>query len=140
MNTESLMPSPVRDTRGSIAVEFALILPVFLLLMLGGLELGFVLYTGSSIQNAARNAVRQLALGTLDRDDLKASIDAAIPSWAVDAYTFSISDSDPGDKSKNEITVLLAVDAAQAAPIQFLTPDGLFDFSIRVVMKEEDYI
>ena len=44
--------------RGQTLVEFALILPIFLLMMLGILDLGRAVYAYHTINNAAREAVR----------------------------------------------------------------------------------
>jgi Flp pilus assembly protein TadG len=55
---------PSRSVRrgGQATVELALILPVFLLLVMGVLDLGRVFYTYEAIANAAREVARQCAL------------------------------------------------------------------------------
>jgi Flp pilus assembly protein TadG len=50
--------SRARDARGQSAVEFALILPVFLLMVFGILDLGRAVYAYSTLNNAAREAAR----------------------------------------------------------------------------------
>jgi len=47
-----------RDLRGQTLVEFALILPIFVLLLVGILDFGRAVYGNNTIQNAAREAVR----------------------------------------------------------------------------------
>ncbi|HEY7755287.1 MAG TPA: TadE/TadG family type IV pilus assembly protein [Actinomycetota bacterium] len=47
-----------RDQRGAIAVEFALIVPLLLLLVLGILEFGFGYHAWDATQNAAREGAR----------------------------------------------------------------------------------
>jgi Flp pilus assembly protein TadG len=47
-----------RDHRGQTIVEFALILPVFILVLVGIVDFGRAVYASSTIQNAAREAVR----------------------------------------------------------------------------------
>ncbi len=47
-----------RDERGAIAVEFALIMPVLLLLVLGILEFGYAYHSWDATQNAAREGAR----------------------------------------------------------------------------------
>ena len=51
-----------RRNEGSSAVEFALVLPLFLLLMFGAADFGFVVYTQSVMFNAAREAARRMAV------------------------------------------------------------------------------
>lgn len=52
-----------RDRRGSMAVEFALITPVLLAMLLGMTEFGVLLYTKLEMTDAARSAARELAIG-----------------------------------------------------------------------------
>jgi hypothetical protein len=54
-----------RDQRGAIAVEFALIVPILLLLVLGILEFGFAYHSWDATQNAAREGAR---LGAVSPD------------------------------------------------------------------------
>lgn len=48
----------LRDRRGGTAVEFAMVLPVFLGLLLGTVEMGRVLWVRSTLQFAAEEATR----------------------------------------------------------------------------------
>lgn len=48
---------------GASAVEFALILPVFLLLVMGSLQFGWILFVRHELYAAAQQICRQLALG-----------------------------------------------------------------------------
>ena len=52
-----------RDERGAIAVEFALIAPILILLVLGIIEFGFSFHAWDATQNAAREGAR---LGAVD--------------------------------------------------------------------------
>jgi len=47
-----------RDTRGQSLVEFALVLPVFLLLLVGIFDLGHVVWSNDALTSAAREAAR----------------------------------------------------------------------------------
>jgi len=51
------------DNRGAVAVEFALIAPIFLLMIVMTFELGLVLLTQSALDNAAQNAARLILTG-----------------------------------------------------------------------------
>ena len=53
-----LRSSRARDQRGAIAVEFALIVPILLLLVLGILEFGLAYHSWDGTQNAAREGAR----------------------------------------------------------------------------------
>lgn len=52
-----------RDRRAVVAVEFALVGPIFLLLLLVTFELGLVLFTQSVLDTATQEAARLIALG-----------------------------------------------------------------------------
>jgi len=51
-----------RDERGASAVEFALILPIFLMLLFGIIDFGYMINRGSMLNNAARDAAREASL------------------------------------------------------------------------------
>ncbi|MBB1011048.1 MULTISPECIES: TadE/TadG family type IV pilus assembly protein [Dietzia] len=55
------MFTPSRD-RGAAAVEFALVLPILLLLVIGILEFGRAYHVQTTLSNAARDGVRVMAL------------------------------------------------------------------------------
>ena len=61
-----LFPRSERRSRGQGFVEFALILPVLLLLMLGIIEFGYVFAAYSSLFNAAREGVRYGVVNPMD--------------------------------------------------------------------------
>ncbi len=48
----------IGDASGNAAVEFALVLPVFISIVLGLIEIGRVLYTDHTLDHAAREGVR----------------------------------------------------------------------------------
>jgi Flp pilus assembly protein TadG len=51
-------PTRVKNERGAAAVEFALVLPLLLLLVFGGIEFGLVMFNKQIITNASREAAR----------------------------------------------------------------------------------
>ncbi|CAH2602016.1 putative TadZ/CpaE, associated with Flp pilus assembly [Rhodovastum atsumiense] len=52
---------------GATALEFALVAPAFLALLLGIMELGFLLYAQTALDYAARQAARQMQTGRTAR-------------------------------------------------------------------------
>src|ERR1700737_2501412 len=53
----------LRDERGSILIEFALVGPMFLLMMLGILELSLMMFSQAVLDGAARAAARTVRTG-----------------------------------------------------------------------------
>jgi len=79
------MKRPDRD-RGAAAVEFALVLPILLLLVFGVIEFGRIYSIQSSITAAARNGARVMALTNDPTSASQAAVAAAAP------YTISSAD------------------------------------------------
>lgn len=75
-----------RDERGSPAVEFAMIAPVLILLILGTVQFGFAFFTYNEMMNGAREGARRLAVGASEAS----AIDRAEDTMAlVRPYEFS---------------------------------------------------
>lgn len=74
-----MRPLRNRGDRGSAAVEFALILPVFVLLVFGGIEFAYLYNQQVELTGAARSAARVMAIS----DSPNAA--AAAAAAAVDA-------------------------------------------------------
>jgi Flp pilus assembly protein TadG len=53
----------IANAEGATALELALILPIFLTMVLGVLEIGFVMSTNSVMDGASRDAARQIRTG-----------------------------------------------------------------------------
>jgi Flp pilus assembly protein TadG len=52
------IPTPEKKERGAAAVEFAIILPLLMLLIFGGIEFGLVMFNKQVLTNASREAAR----------------------------------------------------------------------------------
>jgi len=72
------MRGPLRDDRGSIAVEYALILPVLLLFVVGVMEVGRLVWTQTTLDRAAEAAARCGAV-----DPVTCANSAATSQYAV---------------------------------------------------------
>ena len=80
-----------RDQEGAAAVEFALLLPLLVLLLFGMIEFGFAFNTRIQATNAAREAARRAVVGIDDWSD----VGPGLPFWQVvrqDAGLGSITD------------------------------------------------
>jgi Flp pilus assembly pilin Flp len=78
-----------RDQEGAAAVEFALLLPLLVLLLFGMIEFGFAFNTRIQATNAAREAARRAVVGIDNWSDV-----GGLPFWQVvrqDAGVGSIS-------------------------------------------------
>jgi Flp pilus assembly protein TadG len=80
---------------GNAAIEFALLGPIFIVLMCGIVENGLILFTQSALDNAARVAARQILLGTTTSDAFKGTlcnnVNGMIPSCSTNGnLNFSV--------------------------------------------------
>ncbi|MGI9419301.1 MAG: TadE/TadG family type IV pilus assembly protein [Geminicoccaceae bacterium] len=68
--------SPKRrlDERGVGAIEFALMLPVVLTLIVGIIEMSNVYFMRNQLNEIARDATRRFAVGALDESEVKAFV------------------------------------------------------------------
>lgn len=127
----------LRDRRGAAAAEFALILPVFISMMFGSMEFSVLLYSYSSMQTAARDAARQVAVNSLTPTEAKNKLAAKMPKWMSGDTTVSITQTAPADPSSNIIQVNVSVPANQASPITLFTRGTTWTLSTQAEMKQE---
>ncbi len=87
--------------RGASAVEFALVLPLLMLLVMGALDWGYYFYCEEVVTNAAREGARA--------GSLQATSDAAAQADATDAASTYLQN---GGLTASNATVSIALDAA----------------------------
>ncbi|MCM3666350.1 pilus assembly protein [Mesobacillus subterraneus] len=122
-----------RDERGQSLVETALILPVFLLLLVGILDFGRIMYSYAHLHMAAQETVRMGGLGKNDTEITSFAKDY-VQLQEVDQLKINIS---PGDSSRDAgdyVTVKLEY------PFQFFTPFVSSLFSSSLSIKTESTI
>lgn len=81
-----------RETRGATVVEFAMIAPVLLMLLLGMFDMGYNYYTQSQLQGAVQKAARESTLGSAvgGTGSIDARVTSAVTAIVPDAtVTFS---------------------------------------------------
>lgn len=101
------MFTPSRD-RGAAAVEFALVLPILLLLVIGILEFGRAYHVQTTLSNAARDGVRVMALQdsvTAARTTTKASAQSLTLNDAMISVTPSTCSSSAAEPGMATVTI-----------------------------------
>jgi Flp pilus assembly protein TadG len=71
------------DRSGSSAFEFALVLPLFVVMMCGTLQYGILFYTWNVALNGARNAARAVAVGRTNVAGGQGMMRNALPAWVT---------------------------------------------------------
>ena len=104
---------------GQAMVEFALILPIFLLILCGIIDFGWLFYNQLSLNNACREGARYAFVHTAAGDNTKAieeHIDNTTTTVFANDVRIEIIYSNPTDPVTGDVTVNLE------AEINFLTP------------------
>ncbi len=80
-----------RDARGAELIEFAIVLPIFLLLLAGIFDFGMMFQTFETVTNAAREGARVGVLPGYQPADVEARVDAYMAaSGLTDPYTVAV--------------------------------------------------
>ncbi len=125
-----------RRTEGSSAVEFALVLPLFLLLMFGAADFEFVVYTQSVMFNAAREAARRMAVdSTHTVAQAQSDAQSILNTWPIATYT--INPQRPAPTCADCVKVTVSLPMNQAALLG--DPFNMFSGTItaQVTMRQE---
>ena len=92
-----MLRRPLRDDRGAALVEFAIILPLLILLVFGTIEFGRAYNAKVTLTHAAREGVRKLAITKDPAAAETAAIDAASSTLDQAQITVSQTSCFPGD-------------------------------------------
>ena len=121
-----LVQQPARrllgDLRGAIAVEFALIMPILLLFLLGIVQFGSAFFLQNNMLNTARELARRLATEQISVHDAE--------RWAIDRlpalttnYRVVVTPPDPDNPDANFFRVVINAPLADAVIVD---PLGMF--------------
>lgn len=131
----------LRNTSGAAAVEFAIVLPVLVAVLMGTIEFGLILYSKNALQSVARDVARQLAVNTLGEDQVDLTVKNSLPKWIKSSAKAKVLHSNKTDVAKNVITVTVSVAASQAGIIGYYTRiTGDWTLNGSAAMKQEDRV
>lgn len=110
------------NRRGAAVVEFALILPVLLTLLVGSIELGRAITVRQTVAEAARAGARVLSMRTIKTTvDARAIIDQVMSNAGLKDYTVEITPDASADIAQlDPVSVKVSIKAGDAA--WFSTP------------------
>jgi len=93
----------IRSDRGSAALEFAFVAPVFFALMLGILEIGVMTFTQFALQNSVMDAARLIRTGQAHSAALLIQDKIAVPQCTASAGSNQMSFNNEGQWFKQQI-------------------------------------
>lgn len=106
----------LKQEKGQALVEFAIILPVLLLLIMGILQFGMMLNAYLAIENAAREGARTGIAGSSDAE-IRQSIISISPSLDSENLNVTITPDETNRKSGDTLTVSVAYSYKLTVPI-----------------------
>lgn len=94
------------DRRGAALVEFAIVAPVFLLFMLGSIEIGRALVVQQALTNASCEGAR---MGTLE-GDVQSAVNDYLNGVSISGATTTVTTKDMGTPpSDTQVTVSVSI-------------------------------
>ena len=117
------MPAEAPDDSGAVLVEFALVVPFLIMLVLAVVQFGLVLNRQQGLHAAAREGARVASFPDATRTDIEGQVDGALSGVALDSgYTVSLepdTNTPCSGRSGQMVTVTIATTSALDVP--FLT-------------------
>ncbi len=102
--------------RGAAAVEFAIVLPVIVLLMLGSMEMGRAVMVRHVLEEAARAGCRIAVFENATKQDVLDIIDTSMSAASISNYTVTVDPDPPQNLTAFEaVTVTVMVDYADVS-------------------------
>jgi len=134
MHTRPSAPTTSRNRHAAAAVEFAVLLPLFLMLVMGTWEMGAALAAGTKLNAAVREGGR---LASMDYEDSLAAGQTANQKVEQDIKAFLAASSIPGNKVSVSITYADGPNAGASFDLQ--NPDNYLKlFRITASVKYEE--
>lgn len=106
----------LKDQKGQALVEFAIILPILLLLVMGILQFGMMLNSYLTIENVAREGARTGIIGSSD-DEIQNLIISTSPNLDPQSLIVTITPSEGIRKSGDTLTVKVTYNYELTVPI-----------------------
>lgn len=106
----------LKEQKGQALVEFAIVLPIILLLVMGILQFGMMMNSYIAIQNAAREGARAGIVGCTDTE-IQNTIISTSPSLDASNLTVSITPNGANRKSGDTLTINISYNYKLIVPI-----------------------
>jgi Flp pilus assembly protein TadG len=123
---EPVQPSTREDRRGVAAVEMALVLPVFVLSMLGVIEIGRAMMLTQVLENAARTGVRMAVLN----NTTNAQVTTAVQTFVHDTTNVA----------SGNVTVTIGVNGNNSASLATAQPGDTISVTVSVPFTTASWV
>ncbi len=102
------------DESGVAAVEFAIILPVLIVMLTGIIQLGGILFIQNHMGDVARETARNLAVGELTGAQAQQFATDKLITWGG-SFTITVTEPDPNDPADNDFVVDIQIPMASVS-------------------------
>lgn len=127
-----------RKNRGAAAVEFAVVAPLFFLLLFGMIEFGRCVMVQQMITNASREGARRAVLDGVTTQEVTDIVDDYLSSGAIAGATITVQPSPPSDANFGEpVSVTVQIPYAQVSWLPAPKYLGNTTMSATSVMRRE---
>lgn len=106
----------LKNQKGQALVEFAIVLPILLMLVMGIIQFGMMLNSYLAIENASREGARAGIVGSADTE-IESLIIASSPSLDPAYLTVSLTPSEANRRSGDTLTVTVTYNYKFTIPI-----------------------
>lgn len=97
------------ERRGAALVEFALVAPIFLLLVVGSVEFGRAIMVQEALTNASREGARTGTVDGATASDVTAAVNNYLSGMSISGATTSVTPSDLGPTTADGTQVTVSV-------------------------------
>ncbi len=126
----------IREEKGQSLVEFALVIPIFLLFIVFIIDLGRVAYTYSTMHFTAQETVRLGSFGYTDTE-METYAKQHFTAGNGNSMVVSISPSDSIRESGDDVTVTLSYKMNAIMPLAELVISGPIDIQVDSTIRVE---
>ncbi len=140
MKKRSLFKKRRRED-GQAMVEFALILPIFLLILCGIIDFGWLFYNQLSLNNACREGARYAVVNTAEDGSTQAIVNhienTTTTVFSNGGIDVQVSYSAPSEPTSGDVTVSMKADISFFTPVLSTILGKERTITSKVIMKVE---
>jgi hypothetical protein len=127
-----------RNRRAAAAVEFALVAPVFLMLVLGMIEYGRMVMVQQVITNASREGARAAVLDGATTSEVTATVTSYLTSGSISGATVTVSPNPPSNAEFGDpVTVSVSIPFSQVSWLPSPMYLGATTLTATTIMRRE---
>ena len=114
----ALLSPFARDESGVAALEFAIILPVLVIMLTGIIQVGGILFIQNHMGDVARETARNLVVGELSGSEAQQFAEDKLITWGG-GFTITVTEPDPNDPADNDFVVDIQIPMASVSLVDF---------------------